>query len=751
MPTFPVKSTIATQFYIEKVYAESYFYGFLHEGIDKKNDSPIRLIVLPSHISRIENLKAFSDSTIFLPMQFGEEGYMKYFVTPAANLISYSHYITALKPESRKFDLFFLKIIEKLHYLHTQANIILPYFNPDLIFIDMAYQEEIRLLGPFSFDRNKIDPAIEGCLRFIAPGYLTSYQKQYFASQDYYSVLIMLIEALLGQPIIWDFNSYHIQLDIKKIPIAYQEILSWVKDIRTFPTNEEEVYNKLSSFFKKRLEWQLEFCLTPNIFQRNIHFIVNGMTINFSKIFQLEYNSKNVLFEFPEEIQDANENSCFYRLEKIHTVPDNSFLHHKKNQLELIDALQISTQPKIFLEYQHTTKLNICWVGKAQPKVRVNGKENFQQISENDISFSVPTEIPLAISVNLPTNFEIDLWKIDGIEKTDWAGHPSIEIGCLSKDCNLLFHTRQLKNPLKLWGGIIGAIVLIGLAIVSVFLWNPFVVNVNTPINLTQKEEETIPKGLEKLQINSSGFMEYRRIKDNMIMIEIPATVVTLNFGNQTSEYIIQKFWIDKYEVSMEQFVKFLNETTPQLALGEKILQKECADIAKNCGLSFDGMQYSCLKTPNAIHKLVPNPKQPMTNISTQQMQEYANWIGGDIPIEYEWVLAASWNINQQKQTKYPWGDLPATKNEPLKFNFNKILQPADSHPQGISHYGLYNMSGNASEVCYKSNSKEFSLCGGSYEWNDDKSISIAMTRPVSDKKSFRRNDVGFRCVIRSK
>jgi serine/threonine-protein kinase len=91
-------------------------------------------------------------------------------------------------------------------------------------------------------------------------------------------------------------------------------------------------------------------------------------------------------------------------------------------------------------------------------------------------------------------------------------------------------------------------------------------------------------------------------------------------------------------------------------------------------------------KTPNSPN-FDSNPDLPVTNVSYEDAEAFAKWMGKRLPSEKEWEKAARGTDGRI----YPWGNAP-WKNTPHD------LQKVDSYPERRSPYGAYNMAGNAAE-----------------------------------------------------
>lgn len=165
-------------------------------------------------------------------------------------------------------------------------------------------------------------------------------------------------------------------------------------------------------------------------------------------------------------------------------------------------------------------------------------------------------------------------------------------------------------------------------------------------------------------------------------MVLIPAGEVTLGtnektgltFGNEANQRVVfvETFYIDKYEVTNGQYAKFLSETGHRKP------------------------KFWDNPTLNA-------PDQPVVGVNWEDAETYAEWVGKRLPTDIEWEKAARSTDNRL----YPWG---ANYNASLG-NFDDGGQmdgkldgyametaPVGSFAEGISPYGLHDMSGNVWE-----------------------------------------------------
>ncbi|NLO91649.1 MAG: formylglycine-generating enzyme family protein [Elusimicrobia bacterium] len=152
-------------------------------------------------------------------------------------------------------------------------------------------------------------------------------------------------------------------------------------------------------------------------------------------------------------------------------------------------------------------------------------------------------------------------------------------------------------------------------------------------------------------------------------------------------EVYLSSYYIDKYEVTAEQFCKFLSARgTYSDAQGHLFFREK----------NLDGNRAGpCLK--NASGKWEPaqdRAKHPAANITRYGAQAYCQWEGRRLPTEAEWEKAARGGM----PTRWHFGDdiqlLP-------DYAWHTAYSGSDTHPAGLkkpNQFGLYDMIGNAGE-----------------------------------------------------
>jgi formylglycine-generating enzyme required for sulfatase activity len=195
-------------------------------------------------------------------------------------------------------------------------------------------------------------------------------------------------------------------------------------------------------------------------------------------------------------------------------------------------------------------------------------------------------------------------------------------------------------------------------------------------------------------------------------------------------------FYIDKFEVTNEQFKKFCDATKRPYPMNPW----------------WDDQYMSA------------HPRSPVLGISWDLAAAYANWAGKRLPKEEEWEKAASWDPNAQSKRQWPWGDSPDSS----RANVGGTPRTTDvgQFPGGASFYGVQDMAGNVAEWVdafyqpYAGNqtpSREFGTSkrvvrGGTYHGAiEDARTTRRLFHPAQLDRAEKKNRaflIGFRCAI---
>ena len=219
---------------------------------------------------------------------------------------------------------------------------------------------------------------------------------------------------------------------------------------------------------------------------------------------------------------------------------------------------------------------------------------------------------------------------------------------------------------------------------------------------------------------NKAEIKEFIGVEDNKkdaILIQGGSFVMGNDYGenNQRPEHTvtINDFYLSKYEVSVEDFEKFVEETNyvtdaekdgfGYLWKGGKCYKKE----GVNWRCDTDGY----IRTTN-------EKKHPVIYISWNDAKAYAKWKGGRLPTEAEWEYAARGG-KKKKNYYYAGSDNLRDVGYYIHNSNNSTHRVGELSPNDL---GLYDMSGNVWEWCsdyydanYYSYSGEINPKGPSY------------------------------------
>ena len=219
-------------------------------------------------------------------------------------------------------------------------------------------------------------------------------------------------------------------------------------------------------------------------------------------------------------------------------------------------------------------------------------------------------------------------------------------------------------------------------------------------------------------------------------------------------EVTVDAFAIDLYEVSVAQYADFLN------TLGEYV--NACNG-------------FTCLSTRFETTRSYLTDEQtgylpvegfgdyPINNVSWHGANAYCEWVGGRLPTEAEWELAATGGDGRF----YPWGDDEATTNLAVFDGTFASLQPVTSLSESVSPFGLHHMAGNVWEwvadgydPIYYDRSPAENPTGPAVSVTDDRVLrgggydspaeDLRTTNRASERAPEFRTipNTGFRCVV---
>ncbi|MCD6598639.1 MAG: SUMF1/EgtB/PvdO family nonheme iron enzyme [Bacteroidales bacterium] len=206
-------------------------------------------------------------------------------------------------------------------------------------------------------------------------------------------------------------------------------------------------------------------------------------------------------------------------------------------------------------------------------------------------------------------------------------------------------------------------------------------------------------------------------------------------------EVTVDEFYIDCYEVTIGEYVQFLNAGG-----NDEYYWEDMAD-PDWCGI---------IKKGKGSYIAVPGKGlYPVCLLKIEGAKAYAQWVGKRLPTEYEWEIAARGSEGRL----YPWGNEPV---DVTRANYDYHIGhtvPVGSYHMGKTPERVYDMAGNVNEMIDKKweeypwgKKREDSekpcispLCRGG-AWTSPVNFLKATYRDVV-KSHFMAPFVGFRCA----
>lgn len=211
-------------------------------------------------------------------------------------------------------------------------------------------------------------------------------------------------------------------------------------------------------------------------------------------------------------------------------------------------------------------------------------------------------------------------------------------------------------------------------------------------------------------QLNQNTELESKvRAQDGAVLVYVPAGEFLM--GSSEAEIVTAKadcpgcpadwfdderpqhsvyldaYWIDKYEVSNQQFAKFIED----------------GGYDKHELWTEEGWAWKTM-TDRTQPKFWDDPRwnkadHPAVGVVWFEALAYCRWAEARLPTEAEWERAAGWVADQQEKRLYPWGNEwdPAQANT-VESALGRAMPVGQYCPDGASPVGACDMVGNAWE-----------------------------------------------------
>ena len=247
--------------------------------------------------------------------------------------------------------------------------------------------------------------------------------------------------------------------------------------------------------------------------------------------------------------------------------------------------------------------------------------------------------------------------------------------------------------------------------------------------------------GYEKVMAIASCYQDtfYRKlfpegtIPEGMVYVDGYGDEVTGNhLGNKNG------FFIDKYEVTNEQYKEFVDQggyRKPEFWKHEFIKDGKTLSWEEAMTEFTDQSGRPGPSTWQASDYQEDRDDYPVGGLSWYEAAAYAEFIGKELPGMHHWSTAAG--------QRYYMMNYYNTANVIKKSNFNRVgPEPVGTNP-GINAFGTYDMAGNVREWCMNETSSGHVIRGGG--WDDAEYMYGNQSQLPSWDRSSKN---GLRCVL---
>jgi len=250
-------------------------------------------------------------------------------------------------------------------------------------------------------------------------------------------------------------------------------------------------------------------------------------------------------------------------------------------------------------------------------------------------------------------------------------------------------------------------------------------------------------------------------------MVEVPAGPYTYQSEKATLDHT---FYIDKYEVTFGQYLKFLKaldkagnddawrDPAQPTTKPWDHQPKDWVDSVDGQGNNIAGI-FRCIRNQQPYKHETLTLDDPVFNIDWWDAKAYAKWAGKRLPTEQEWEKAA----RGSQGYLYPWGNnyKPLANTSVVPPGVDRSTIPIHQHQDvasdtmsgDVSPYGVYGMGGNVSEwtdtvtASTRLASEQVAVIrGGNFKTSTEEHAQLPFRNTVYSQ-GYKDYWLGFRCV----
>lgn len=198
--------------------------------------------------------------------------------------------------------------------------------------------------------------------------------------------------------------------------------------------------------------------------------------------------------------------------------------------------------------------------------------------------------------------------------------------------------------------------------------------------------------------------------KDSSVLHLVPGGRFLMGDPADPKRVDLAAFYIDRLEVTNEQYAQFLADVKAQ-GDGAWRHPQQPPDKKSHVPSLWEKSEVEQYllpadrRTADFWKGPLTAPRHPVVGVDWFDAYAYAAWAGKRLPTEAEWERAARGTDGRP----YPWGDAPPEQRLTFRANYfssfmgadgYKLTAPVGTFPDSASPAGCLNMAGNVSEWC---------------------------------------------------
>jgi formylglycine-generating enzyme required for sulfatase activity len=254
-------------------------------------------------------------------------------------------------------------------------------------------------------------------------------------------------------------------------------------------------------------------------------------------------------------------------------------------------------------------------------------------------------------------------------------------------------------------------------------------------------------------------------------MVRIPGGAVRLGSALEPEEAprpaAVGAFWIDRTEVTNDQFAAFVRATGYRTVAERDRAGAAVFAATKLLPTAGDATPWWRLdpaatwRTPDGEGSTIAGRgAEPVVAVAFEDALAYARWLGRDLPTEAEWERAARGGL---EGAEFTWGDDPRPGGRPAANHWQGVFPLVNTGEDGFqgrapvgcfapNGFGLYDMAGNVWEWtkdAWPDDPGSRVIKGGSWLCADNYCRRYRPASRQAGDASLGTAHVGFRTVVR--